>query len=198
MLAEDDSFVQQVEEMGRVMIGALQTDGKILVAGNGGSATQSEHFVAELVGRYESDHVPQAAVSLVSDIAVLTSLSNDFGFEHVYSKQVEALGRKGDVFLGISTSGNSENVVKALEIAKSKGMFCLGLSGKDGGKMADYCDHLLVIPSEKTPQIQECHISILHIWAGMIEEKLQRADDIKRTSDNNVLNTREQLIDSQQ
>lgn len=168
-LFSDEGFVSQAEKMGEIMIESLQTGGKILVAGNGGSATQSEHFVAELVGRYEKDHTPQAAVSLVSDVAVLTSLSNDFGFEEVFAKQVEALGREGDVFLGISTSGGSENVLKAFEVAKSKGMKCLGLSGKDGGKMKDVCDEILIIPSDETPLIQESHISVLHIWAGMIE-----------------------------
>lgn len=171
-LADNSEFVSKIEEIGKVMIESLANGGKILVAGNGGSATQSQHFVAELVGRYEKDHTPQAAVSLVSDVACLTALSNDFGFEGVFAKQVEALGKQGDVFLGISTSGNSENVLKAFAVAKEKGVKCLGLSGKDGGKMSDVCDNLLVVPSDYTPLIQEVHISVLHIWADMIEQSL--------------------------
>ncbi|MFH1299288.1 MAG: D-sedoheptulose 7-phosphate isomerase [Patescibacteria group bacterium] len=172
VIASDSELVSGIEKMGLMMIETLQAGGKILVAGNGGSATQSQHFAAELVGRYERDSAPQAAVSLVSDIACLTALSNDFGFEEVFAKQVEGLGKDGDVFLGISTSGNSKNVNRALEAAKSQGMKCLGLCGKDGGSMKDLCDEVFIVPSDKTPLIQESHISILHIWADLIEQSL--------------------------
>ncbi len=154
------------------MSDALKAGKKILVAGNGGSASQSQHFVAELVGRYEKDRAPQSAVSLAADIATLTSLSNDFGYENVFAKQIEALGREGDVFLGISTSGNSENVLRAAVSAGKKGMKSLGLSGRDGGKMNEVFDEILVVPSQSTPLIQEAHLSILHVWAEKIENLL--------------------------
>jgi len=171
-LASDEAFVAKLGAMAQVMIDALKAGKKILVAGNGGSAAQSDHFVAELVGRYERDRAPQKAMSLISDIATLTSLSNDFGYENVFAKQVEALGDEGDCMLGISTSGNSENVLRALVVAGKRGMKCLGLAGRDGGKMPEVCEEVLIVDSEKTPLIQEVHLSVLHMWADLIEKSL--------------------------
>ncbi|EKD47724.1 MAG: phosphoheptose isomerase [uncultured bacterium] len=171
-LSVDDSFLLKVKNSADAISFALKSGGKVLVAGNGGSASQSQHFVAELVGKYLKERVPQKAISLVSDVATMTSLANDFGYEYVFSKQVEALGEKGDVFVALSTSGNSENILEALEQAKKAGLTCIGLAGKDGGKMKDFCDHLLIIPSSSTPLIQESHLSILHILADLVEESL--------------------------
>ncbi len=171
-LSADGSFLFKVAEAADAISSALKSGKKLLVAGNGGSASQSQHFVAELVGKYLKDRAPQRAISLVSDIATITSLSNDFGYEHVFSKQIEALGKKGDVFVALSTSGNSENILKALEQAKRVGLTCIGLTGKDGGKMKNFCDHILAVPSDSTPLIQESHLSILHILADLAEEEL--------------------------
>jgi D-sedoheptulose 7-phosphate isomerase len=154
------------------MVLALKSGKKILIAGNGGSADQSQHFAAELIGRYERNRAPQKAISLVADIATLTSLSNDFGFNQVFAKQIEALGESGDIFLAISTSGNSENILEALKVAKKLGLKCIGLAGKDGGRMKELCDEIVVIPSDKTPLIQEAHLSVLHVWADIIESSI--------------------------
>lgn len=171
-LSADNSFLERVKDSANAISSALKAGKKILVAGNGGSASQSQHFVAELVGKYLKERAPQKAVSLVSDVATMTSLANDFGYEYIFSKQVEALGEKGDVFVALSTSGNSENILKALEKAEKLGITRVGLAGRDGGKMKDLCDHLLIVPSDSTPLIQESHLSILHILADLVEESL--------------------------
>jgi len=171
-ISSDNSLVAQMEKVGEVMVLALKSGKKILIAGNGGSADQSQHFAAELIGRYERNRAPQKAISLVADIATLTSLSNDFGFNQVFAKQIEALGESGDIFLAISTSGNSENILEALKVAKKLGLKCIGLAGKDGGRMKELCDEIVVIPSDKTPLIQEAHLSVLHVWADIIESSI--------------------------
>lgn len=168
----DGAIVGLMEKAGEHMAAALKSGKKILIAGNGGSADQSQHFAAELVGRYERNRAPQKAISLVADIATLTSLSNDFGFNRVFAKQIEALGETGDVFLAISTSGISENILEALKVAKKLGLKCIGLAGKDGGRMKELCDSIVVIPSDKTPLIQEAHLSVLHVWADIIESSI--------------------------
>ena len=171
-LASDEHFNKVFSEMGKAMSDALKAGHKILIAGNGGSASQSQHFAAELVGRYKLDRAPQAAISLAADVATITSLSNDFGYEKVFSKQVEALSAPKDIFLGLSTSGNSANIVEALKTAHSLGLQCFGLVGNDGGLMRGLCDMALIIPESDTPLIQEVHLSVLHMWADMIEQSL--------------------------
>jgi len=171
-IASDDSFLAKISEIANVISSCLKSGGKVLVAGNGGSADQSQHFTAELVGRYLKNRKPQAAISLVSDIATLTSLANDFGYENIFSKQIEAIGHNGDVFVALSTSGNSANIAQALMQAKKAGIASVGITGCDGGKMKDLCDHILIIPSKSTPLIQESHLSILHILADLVEESL--------------------------
>jgi len=171
-LASDEHFNKVFSEMGKAMSDALKAGHKILIAGNGGSASQSQHFAAELVGRYKLDRAPQAAISLAADVATITSLSNDFGYEKVFSKQVEALSAPKDIFLGLSTSGNSANIVEALKTAHSLGIQCFGLVGNDGGLMRGLCDMALIIPESDTPLIQEVHLSVLHMWADMIEQSL--------------------------
>lgn len=151
---------------------SLKTGHKILVFGNGGSAAQAQHFAAELVNKFLKKRPALAAISLTTDTSVLTSISNDTSFGQVFSRQVEALGQTGDVALGLSTSGNSPNVIEAISLAKKKGMLTVALTGKGGGKLSSLPDYLLDVPSESVPRIQEVHLFLLHLWAQMIEKEL--------------------------
>lgn len=150
-------------------VDCLEGGGKVLFFGNGGSAADAQHLAAELVVRYRVDRPAMAAIALTTDSSILTACANDFSFDDVFARQVAALGRPGDVAIGISTSGNSPNVVKALEAAKALGMVAAGLSGRDGGRMAGLCDPLLVVPSEVTARIQEMHILIGHSLCDLLE-----------------------------
>lgn len=166
--------IADIELCGNKLADALAKGGKILFCGNGGSAADSQHIAAELVVRLRGDVNRKAlrAISLTVDSSILTAGSNDFGFKNVFARQVEAYGDKGDVLVGISTSGSSANVLKAAQKAKELGLTTIGLLGKDGGDILNSCDFSVVVPSEKTARIQETHILIGHIWCEMIEEKL--------------------------
>ncbi|MDR1614944.1 MAG: D-sedoheptulose 7-phosphate isomerase [Campylobacteraceae bacterium] len=142
---------------------------KILIFGNGGSAADAQHIAAELVGRYKTKRKGLSAIALTTDTSALTAISNDFGYESVFERQVEALAREGDLLIGISTSGTSLNVIKALKLGRESGCRCIGLSGKDGGVMSEVCDINIVIPSSDTPRIQEMHIMIGHIICQAID-----------------------------
>ena len=163
------------EKLGRVtalLCESLSSGHKILIFGNGGSASQSQHFAAELINKFLKVRSPLPAISLTTDTSALTSIANDFSFDLVFSKQVEALGEKGDVAIGLSTSGNSPNIIYAFEAARKKGLKTMAITGNGGGKMAAVCDYLLDVPSDVTPRIQEVHLLILHILAEEIEKKL--------------------------
>jgi D-sedoheptulose 7-phosphate isomerase len=149
---------------------ALRAGGKVLVFGNGGSAADAQHVAAELVGRFRRDRAPLAAVALTTDTSVLTSLANDFGYEDVFARQVRALGRKGDVAIAISTSGNSPNVVKGIAAARAAGVTVIGLAGGTGGKMAALCDALLVVPDADTALVQEVHLAAEHLLCDLVDE----------------------------
>ena len=155
---------------GEVLIAALRAGGKILVCGNGGSAADAQHLAAELVGRFGHARRGLPAIALTTDSSALTSIGNDFGFDAVFARQVEALARPGDVLIGISTSGNSRNVIEAINTARALGVTTLGLLGGTGGVLKDMLDHALIAPSPATPRIQECHILIVHIWCAMIDD----------------------------
>jgi D-sedoheptulose 7-phosphate isomerase len=146
--------------------------GKIMFFGNGGSAADSQHLATELAIRYAKDRKAIAALALTTDTSALTAAGNDMGFDHIFSRQVEAVGRPGDVAVGISTSGNSPNVLAALKTARDMGIVTAGLSGKDGGKMPPLCDILLVVPSKTTARIQEMHITLGQMLCGALEQKL--------------------------
>ncbi|ADU96412.1 D-sedoheptulose 7-phosphate isomerase [Thermovibrio ammonificans] len=150
----------------------LKAGGKLLICGNGGSAADAQHIAAELVGRFELERPPVAAVALTTDTSVLTAVANDYSFASVFERQVEALGREGDVLLAISTSGNSENVVRAVEKAKEIGLLTVGFLGKDGGKLASLCHHPFIVKSFSTPRIQEVHITLGHVLCDFIEKYL--------------------------
>jgi D-sedoheptulose 7-phosphate isomerase len=150
----------------------LQVGGKILFCGNGGSASDSQHLAAELTGRFIKDRKPLGAIALTTDTSALTSIANDYAFDDVFARQVMALGRAGDLLVGISTSGNSKNVIRAVEEAKALGMTSVGLLGRDGGQLRALCDLAIVVPSEATARIQESHILIGHTLCGLIERHL--------------------------
>lgn len=153
---------QDIEKACEMVIKTLKQGGKVLVCGNGGSAGDSQHFAAELTGRYKTERKALAGIALSTDTSALTAIGNDYGFDLVFARQVEALGAQGDLLVAISTSGNSSNVIKAIHSAKNIGMGVLGLSGKGGGMMGGLCDVNLIVPSDDTARIQENHIFFIH------------------------------------
>ncbi|AJC85993.1 D-sedoheptulose 7-phosphate isomerase [Campylobacter sp. RM16704] len=155
----------------KILLHCLNNNGKILICGNGGSAADAQHFAAELSGRYKKERKALAAIALTTDTSALSAIGNDYGFEFVFSRQVEALMNKNDVLIGISTSGKSKNVLNAFEKAKELGGFCVGLSGKNGGDMNKICDVNLVVSSNDTARIQEMHILIIHCLCDLIDQK---------------------------
>ncbi len=172
LLATLHALDAQVLQAGTLATQALQQGGKLLFCGNGGSAADSQHLAAELTGRFIKDRRPLAAMALSTDTSALTCIGNDYSFDEIFARQVVGLGRKGDVLVGISTSGNSRNVIRAVEEAKKLGMLSIGLLGRDGGQLKSLCDHSIVVPSDVTARIQECHILIGHTLCGMIEQEL--------------------------
>jgi len=155
-----------------VIVSEAITQGKkILIFGNGGSAADAQHIAAELVGRYKTNRRGLPAIALTTDTSALTAIGNDFGYDEVFARQIEALANKGDIAIGISTSGNSKNVIKALIKAKKIGCKTIGLSGKDGGVMNDFCDLNIIVPSQDTPRIQEMHILIGHIICQSVDNE---------------------------
>ncbi|MFN5356475.1 MAG: SIS domain-containing protein [Bacteroidota bacterium] len=171
-LLENTVLIGRIAEAANRCSETLSSKGKILLCGNGGSAADAQHIAAELSGRFYTDRPPLYAEALHVNGSYMTAVANDYSYDVVYSRMVEAAGRKGDVLIGLSTSGNSGNVVKALEAARELGMVCIGLTGDGGGKMAGLCDIIIDVPSKDTPRIQECHILIGHILCQLIEESL--------------------------
>ena len=170
-----DSVMQlddSIEKVANLFVQSLEKGGTILWCGNGGSASDSQHLAGELVGRFVGERKPLKSIALTADSAVTTCIVNDYGFEHIFSRQVEALGLKGDILVGISTSGNSKNVLKAFEVAKNKGVSTIGLLGKGGGLAKGLVDESIIISSNSTARVQEMHILIGHILCDLIEEGL--------------------------
>jgi len=161
--------VSEIRTAAGMMVDAIAGGSKVMFAGNGGSAADAQHLAAELVNRFRKDRQPLAGLALTTDTSVITSVGNDFSFEDIFSKQVRALGRKGDVLVGISTSGNSRNIVRALDQARSMGVSTIALTG-EGGAMRDHADCTIAVPSRDTPRIQEAHILIGHILCEIIED----------------------------
>ena len=172
-----DKAIQSVAEVVAVAcIKSLNAGGKILLAGNGGSAADAQHIAGEFVSRFAFDRPGLAAIALTTDTSILTAVGNDYGYEKLFSRQIQALGNKGDVFIGYSTSGKSPNILKAFTEARAKGLVCVGLTGNRGGPMRDLCDHLFEVPSADTPKIQEGHLVLGHILCGLVEEAIFKAD----------------------
>ena len=145
------------------------------MAGNGGSAADAQHIAGEFVSRFAFDRPGLAAIALTTDTSILTAIGNDYGYEKLFSRQVQALGSKGDIFIGYSTSGRSPNVLRAFEEARSKGIVCVGFTGNKGGPMIELCDFLLAVPSDETPKIQEGHLVLGHILCGLVERAMFEA-----------------------
>jgi D-sedoheptulose 7-phosphate isomerase len=162
-----------IDLFGNLLTTCLENDGTIFWCGNGGSASDSQHISAELVGRFKKDRRALRSIALTTDTSILTSVGNDYGFEEIFSRQFEALGTSRDILVGISTSGNSENIIRAFKAAKGLGALTLLLTGKDGGKVKQISDHSLVVESDSTARIQEAHILIGHILCDIIEQRLE-------------------------
>ena len=168
-------LAQPTAQAAELLFNALANDGKFLICGNGGSAADAQHFAAEMTGRFEKERMELAAIALTTDTSALTAIGNDYGFDHIFSKQVRALGRTGDVLVGISTSGNSGNVIEAIKAAHQNGMHVIALTGRDGGKIAQMLqegDVLLNVPYPRTARIQEVHILLIHAMCDCIDTML--------------------------
>jgi D-sedoheptulose 7-phosphate isomerase len=166
------SLLPQIVDCAEVMIAALQGGHKILIMGNGGSAADAQHFAAELVGRFRRERQGLAAVALSTDSSILTAIGNDYGFEAIFSRQIEALALPGDIVIGISTSGQSQNVLKAIEAASVLGCQSIGLLGKDGGRLATAVTYPLTVAGDQTSCIQEAHIMIIHMLCELVESHM--------------------------
>jgi len=166
---DDVQIHETMLAIGKLTADSLRAGGKLLVAGNGGSAADSQHLVAEFVARLTVDRPALRAVALTTDSSILTAIGNDWAFESIFSRQIEALALPGDVFLGISTSGNSKNIVKALHAAKKIGVHTIGFTGNGGGQMRSLCDYNVIIPSDTTMNIQESHLALEHIFCMLVE-----------------------------
>ena len=168
-------LVEPTAQAAELLLACLMNDGRFLICGNGGSAADAQHFAAEMTGRFEKERMELAAIALTTDTSALTAIGNDYGFEHIFSKQVRALGRAGDVLVGISTSGNSANVIEAIKAAHERDMRVIALTGRDGGKIAAMLqdsDILLNVPYPRTARIQENHILLIHAICDCIDTML--------------------------
>ena len=166
---QDAALLGAAQKIAQAMIGALRAGNKILIAGNGGSAADAQHIASEIVGRYKQERPAYAALALTTDTSALTAIGNDYGFEQIFARQVEGLGRRGDVLLALSTSGRSPNIVAALNAARKTGLVTVGFTGTRGPALGALCDHLLVAPSEDTPIIQQIHLALAHAICESIE-----------------------------
>jgi len=174
MLADDD-LILTVQEAANACITSLQRGGKILLAGNGGSAADAQHIAGEFVSRFAFDRPGLSAIALTTDTSILTAIGNDYGYEKLFSRQVQSHGNKGDIFIGYSTSGMSPNIMRAFEESRARGLICIGLTGNRGGDIQSLCDYLIEIPSSDTPKIQEGHLVVGHILCGLVENAIFKA-----------------------
>jgi len=171
-MVRDQALCSSLAGAAEACISSLQSGGKILLGGNGGSAADAQHIACVLVSRFAFDRPGLPAIALTTDTSILTSIGNDYGFEMLFSRQVQAHGNRGDVFIGYSTSGKSVNILRAFEEARAKEMVCIGLTGNRGGLMRELCDYLLEVPSADTPKIQEGHLLLGHILCGLLEHAM--------------------------
>ena len=171
-LIGDEKILTGIEKAINLVSDSLKNQGKVMVFGNGGSAADAQHFAGEIVGRYKRERKGYPAIALTTDTSIITSVANDYSFDAIFSRQIEALGKKGDIAFGISTSGNSKNVIEGIKKAKELGISTICLLGKDGGKLKDLAELSIVIPSDNIPRIQEAHILIIHIICEEVEKNL--------------------------
>jgi len=171
-MAADEALAQQIEEAVTLCVAALRNGRKILFAGNGGSAADAQHWAGELVSRFYYDRPGLPAIALTTDTSILTAIGNDYGYDYTFARQIEALGQEGDVFIAISTSGRSKNIMRAIEACEAKGVQVIGFTGEAGGDMKDRCAICFRVPSDETPRIQEGHEFIGHLLCGLIESEM--------------------------
>ena len=169
---ENEELLDNIEKVSKLCVELYKNNKKTILAGNGGSAADAQHIAAEMVGRYGFDRPSLPSLALTTDTSALTAIGNDYGYDQVFSRQLEGMGQDGDLFIGISTSGNSQNIINAFNSAKEKNITTVALSGRDGGEMAKLADIALVVPSDSTPRIQESHILIGHIICDIIEKEI--------------------------
>lgn len=172
LMLKDSNLIEQIRNCAEIVINAYQNKNKTLLAGNGGSAADAQHIAGEFVSRFYFDRPGLASIALTTDTSILTAIGNDYGYNFLFARQLQALGTQGDIFIGISTSGNSANIIEALKVCKEKGIISIGLTGQRGGKMESHCDICIKVPSTETPRIQESHILIGHIICCLVEEAL--------------------------
>lgn len=168
----DDKILESIERVAQAIITTYQNGGKVVICGNGGSASDALHFAGELVGRFQMERKSYPAVVLNADVASMTAIANDYNYEEVYARQAVGMVNANDLLFGISTSGNSENIYRAIQVARENGAVTVGLLGKEGGKIKDIVEHAIVIPGDVTARIQECHILTIHIICEIVEAKL--------------------------
>lgn len=171
-ICRDRALIEKIDQAAKTCIATIRNGGKILFCGNGGSAADAQHLAAEFSGRFYKDRPPLYSEALHVNTSYLTAVGNDYGYDQVYSRMIKGIGKKGDILIGLSTSGNSQNIIHAFEAAHALGMICIGFTGATGGKMAVLSDLLINVPSTDTPRIQESHITIGHILCELVEKSL--------------------------
>jgi len=172
ILLNDPTSLDLIAQCVKVITNAYRNGKKILIAGNGGSAADAQHIAGELVSKFNFDRPALSSIALTTNTSVITAIGNDYGYDHIFERQLQAFGCEGDVFIGISTSGSSKNILKALEICKDKGIIAIAFTGENGNRMKELSDICIEVPSDETPRIQECHILIGHIICCIVEENL--------------------------
>ncbi len=172
-ILNDNEILQKVEKISKLIVNALQNDNKILFVGNGGSASDCDHLATEFVSKFYKDRHAFNAISLTSNNALITALSNDFGYDNAFSRQIEAIGKKGDVLIALSTSGNSKNIIQSINVANEMELTTIGLTGQKECQMDNLCNILVKIPSQETPIIQECQMTLGHLICKIVEDELQ-------------------------
>ncbi len=173
-LINDENLWIELNNIIKKIINAIDSGNKILIMGNGGSAADAQHFAGEFINRFLMEREPLPAIALSTDTSVITCIGNDYSFDLIFEKQVKALAKKGDILFGITTSGNSKNIIKAFEAGKKIGTINIGLLGKNGGKAKDYVDHAIIVKSNSTPRIQEIHITLIHIICEIVEKEVAK------------------------
>ncbi len=180
VMAGDMQLCMAAEAAANACVACLRHGGKILLAGNGGSAADAQHMAGEYVSRFMFDRPGLAAIALTTDTSIITAIGNDYGYEKLFARQIQALGRAGDVFIGYSTSGRSENILHGFETARNGGLTCIGFTGNRGGPMRELCDILLEVPAGQTPKIQEGHFVLGHIICALVERAMFPEHDVER------------------
>ena len=175
-IAQDDKLMEKILTIANDIIKGLKNGKKVMICGNGGSAADAQHIAAELLGKFYLSRKALPAIALNTNVSVLTAVANDYSYDDVFSRQVEGLGKEGDILIGISTSGNSKNVINAIKKGKEMGIETIGFSGRNGGKMKELCDICICVPSDSTPRIQEAHITVGHVICEIVEREMFKSE----------------------